>query len=165
MAGSLSRMLVCGSYKAVCKRTIGTWITRPINEYKRYLDAVFTRWNGCVVCHQRQNQSLWLNYRRARNRVSFKFAIVCVENCVFIFYSKIFLFFSLFLFPPSVYCGIFFHDLFSFWTTIEGERSDIFKNDYSETSFKMVRLTKNFVIFRVVVRNKHDGRKDKPIRD
>lgn len=146
MAGSLSRMLVCGSYKAVCKRTIGTWITRPINEYKRYLDAVFTRWNGRVVCHQRQNQPLWLNYRRARNRVSFKFisfAIVCVENCVFIFSNKIFLFFSLF-FPPSVYCSIFFHDLFSFWTIIEGERSDIVKNDYSEISFKMAGLTKKF---------------------
>ena len=33
---------------------------------------VFTRWNGRVACRQRQNQPLWLNYRRARNRASFQ---------------------------------------------------------------------------------------------
>lgn len=99
---------VCSSYKAVCKRAIGTWITRPINEYKRHSDAVFTRWNGRVVCHRRQSQPLWLNYRRARNSASFKsalFAAAHLENYIFDFFpptSSIFslplLFFDLWIF-------------------------------------------------------------------
>lgn len=103
---------ICSSYKAVCKRAIGTWITRPINEYKRHSDAVFTRWNGRVVCHRRQSQPLWLNYRRARNSASFKsalFAAAHLENCIFDSFPANFFHFllSLFFFNLSIFFSIF----------------------------------------------------------
>lgn len=105
---------ICSSYKAVCKRAIGTWITRPINEYKRHSDAVFTRWNGRVVCHRRHSQPLWLNYRRARNSASFKsalFAAAHLENCIFdSFPANFFHFF--FLLPPSFQLVDLFIDFF-----------------------------------------------------
>lgn len=104
---------ICSSYKAVCKRAIGTWITRPINEYKRHSDAVFTRWNGRVVCHRRHSQPLWLNYRRARNSASFKsalFAAAHLENCIFDSFPANFFhfFFSPLLFNLWIFLSIFF---------------------------------------------------------